>query len=191
MRKFLLLAPLSFWILGSCKKDEIPTYKLAPDSAMPEVGSAPNELDTAARSDKVTWQAPENWKQEKPGQFITAAYALPGGGRVTVSKLGGDGGGLTANLNRWRGQLGFKPLADDEVAGQPLKIADSQEVMLLFNLTSENATADANGILAGILPLKTETWYFKFSGPVGVLRKSEGVFADFLRSVRIADNKDS
>lgn len=139
----------------------------------------------------MVWQAPEDWKQEKAGQFVTAAYALPSGGRVTVSKLAGDGGGLAANINRWRGQVGLKPVEDGQARGLPLKVADSQEEMQLFNLTAEDSAADAEGILAGVLPLKSETWYFKFTGPVGVLRKTEGVFADFLRSVRIAGSQKS
>jgi len=142
-------------------------------------------------SQSVVWQVPEDWKQEKAGQFLTAAYAIPGGGRVTVSKLAGDGGGLAANLNRWRGQVGLKPVAEKDISGQPLKVADSDEVMQLFNLTSVDSAAEAEGILAGILPLKNETWYFKFSGPVAVLRKSEGVFAEFLRSVRMAGSRKS
>ena len=190
MRKFLLLAPLCLWVLSSCKDEEIRTYRVATDSTAET--PAPPAADAAAEGDEpddhatqsVVWQTPADWKPEKAGQFVTAAYALPSGGRVTVSKLGGDGGGLAANINRWRGQVGLKPLADKDVTGQSLKIADSQEVMQLFNLTSANSAADAEGILAGVLPLKTETWYFKFSGPVGVLRKTEGVFAEFLRSVR-------
>lgn len=194
MRKILLLAPLTLCILSSCKDEEIRTYRVATDSsaetpATPDVDAMPEESGNAAQS--VVWQVPEGWKQEKAGQFVTAAYALPGGGRVTVSKLTGDGGGLAANLNRWRGQVGLKPVADKGVSGQPLKIADSDEVMQLFNLTSVDSAAEAEGILAGILPLKTETWYFKFSGPVGVLRKNEGVFAEFLRSVRIAGSGTS
>ncbi len=199
MRNFLLLAPLSLCVLSSCKDEKIHTYRVATDSSSenpaPPVGdAAPKEEeshDPAAHSGSVVWQVREDWKPEKAGQFVTAAYALPGGGRVTVSKLGGDGGGLAANINRWRGQLGFKPLAEKEVIGQPLKIAGSDEEMRLFNLTSADSAADAQGILAGVLPLKTETWYFKFSGPVAVLRKTEGAFAAFLRTVRIAGSQKS
>jgi len=200
MRRFLLLAPLSFCLICSCKDDEIRTYKVASDStaespappaADPADAASKQEAPGAAQTDSIVWQAPKDWKQEAAGQFLTAAYALPGGGRVTVSKLGGDGGGLAANVNRWRGQLGFKPLDDKDVVGQPLKITDSDEEMLLFNLTSENPPADAQGILAGVLPLKTESWYFKFSGPVDLLRKSEDLFMEFLRSVRIAGSRKS
>jgi len=199
MRKLILLAPLCLCVLSSCKDDEIRTYRIATDptpddpatSAPAAVPKEESPHDQAAHSDSVVWQVPGDWKLEKAGQFVNAAYALPGGGRVTVSKLAGDGGGLAANINRWRGQVGLKPLADQEVSGQPLKVADSSEVMRLFNLTSVDSAPDADGILAGVLPLKTETWYFKFSGPVGVLRKTEGLFAEFLRSVRIAGSGKS
>ncbi len=192
LKQLLVVLPLC--ALVSCKDEEIRTYRVATDATVevpvsPTVVPVPEVPAIAAQS--MVWKAPGDWKQETAGQFLTAAYALPGGGRVTVSKLAGDGGGLAANLNRWRGQVGLKPVADKEVSGLPLKIEDSDEVMQLFNLTSENSTADAEGILVGILPLKTETWYFKFSGPVGVIRKSGGEFAEFLRSVRIAGSGKS
>ncbi len=189
MHKFLLLGPLSFCVLNSCKDDEIRTYRVATDSAV-ETSSIPkyepaSETPTPSRA-AVGWLAPPDWIVEKPTQFLTAAYTLPGGGRVTVSKLGGDGGGLAANVNRWRGQVGLQPLAEQDVVGQPLKLPETGEEMRLFNLTTEDSADDAEGILAGVLSLKTETWYFKFTGPTGVLRKSEGIFAEFLRSVRTA-----
>ena len=122
MRKFLLAA-LPLCVLVSCKDEEIRTYRVATDStsenpappAVDSMGSTPKEQERAAQS--VVWQAPGDWKQEAAGQFLTAAYALPSGGRVTVSKLGGDGGGLAANLNRWRGQVGLKRSAT--AAGTP------------------------------------------------------------------------
>lgn len=199
MRKFIFLAPLSLCVLSSCKDDEVHTYRVASDSTPENPASAaadpvPKEEtsnDHEAPSASVVWQVPGDWTAEKAGQFATAAYGLPGGGKVTVSKLAGDGGGLAANINRWRGQVGLKPLGDQDASGQPLRIADSTEEMQLFNLTSVDSVADSPGILAGVLPLRTETWYFKFSGPVGVLRKSEGVFAEFLRSVRIAGSQKS
>jgi len=196
MRKLLILAPLSLCVLGSCKDDEIRTYKVATeatsDTSAPVVdpiGAAPKEEaphDHAAHSGAVTWQAPADWKQEEAGQFLTAAYAVPGGGRVTVSKLGGDGGGLAANINRWRGQAGLPPLPDDQVAGQPMKIADSEEEMLLYNLAPENLGEDKDGILAAVLPLESETWYFKFTASKEALGKSGGPFTDFLRTIRVA-----
>ena len=36
---------------------------------------------------------------------------------LSISVLGGAAGGLPANINRWRAQLGLPELAPDEVAG--------------------------------------------------------------------------
>ena len=196
MRKPLIFAPLLLIVLGSCKDDEIRTYKVAtdtvPNNPAPVVepdGAAPTESephDHAAHSGEVTWQAPADWNPEKAGQFLTAAYAIPGGGRVTVSKLGGDGGGLAANINRWRGQVGLSPLPDNQVSGEPVKIPDSDQEMLLYNLAPENLGEGEDGILAAVLPLTSETWYFKFTASKEVLGKSGGQFMDFLRTIRIA-----
>ncbi len=195
MRKLLILAPLTLCLLSSCKDEAIRTYRVATDPTVDDpIGAVPEEEaphDHAAHSDSVVWDTPADWKQEQPGQFLIAAYTPSGGGRVTVSKLAGDGGGLAANINRWRGQVGLKPVAENEAIGQSLKLADSDEVMQLFNLTSEDSGNDAEGILAAVLPLKTETWYFKFTGPVGVLREAEKTFAEFLRTIRMANSQES
>ncbi|MFD2256095.1 hypothetical protein ACFSSA_05345 [Luteolibacter algae] len=193
-----LAVPLTLCLLGSCKDKEIRTYKVATDSEAPApadpIGEAPQANpssqseaphDHAAHSHAVTWQAGTDWKMEEAGQFLTAAYALPGGGRITVSKLGGDGGGLAANINRWRAQTGQKPLPEDQISGQPMKVPGSERSMQLFNLLAEDAADDREGILAAILPLDSETWYFKFTGSTGQLKKSGGTFMEFLRTVRI------
>lgn len=176
---FLLLA------ICSCKDEEIRTYKVAVDSnaESPAAASAPSP---AASSQEVIWLAPEDWKTEEVGQFLTAAYSPPGSGRVTVSKLGGDGGGLAANVNRWRGQVSMEPLPENEVVGQRFDIAGSNESMLLFNLIPEGSAPDADGILAAVLPLASETWYFKFSGKVSEIEKGSDSFVNFLGSIRIS-----
>ncbi len=183
------LLPLVF---SSCGDEEVRTYKVATDEPS-EVGPAEAEEaphDHAAHSNSVVWQAPGDWDQEAAGQFLTAAYGLPGGGRVTVSKLGGDGGGLGANVNRWRGQVGLKPVSEEELGGLAVEVPGSGKQMLLYNLAPESLAADADGILAAVLPLDSETWYFKFTAPSAVLREKGGVFMDFLRTIRIAGMED-
>jgi hypothetical protein len=175
----LSLAPLFFCLaICSCKKEEIRTYHVA---AEPETAAPPKEEAS------VTWRALPDWKMEEAGQFLTAAYLVPDLGRLTVSQLGGDGGGLAANVNRWRGQVNMKPLPDEEVAGQPMPVTGSSREMLLFNLNPDEAPAEAEGIFAAVLPLGTETWYFKLTGPSTRLREKGGeVFMAFLGGVRIA-----
>jgi hypothetical protein len=184
---------LLFLAICSCKDEEIRTYKVAVE---PEAEAQPKQdaggYDHAAHSDSVTWRALPGWKAEEAGKFLSAAYTVPELGRLTVSKLGGDGGGLAANVNRWRGQVGMQPLPEDEVRGQPMPVTGSDREMLLFNLNPDDAPADAEGVFAAVLPLGSETWYFKLTGPSAKLRENGGtVFMDFLSDVRIAGEQQA
>jgi hypothetical protein len=177
----------------SCKDEEIRTYRVAvePEAAAPAKQEAEGH-DHAAHSDSVTWRALPGWKMEEAGKFLTAAYSVPELGRLTVSKLGGDGGGLAANVNRWRGQVNMQPLPDDKVTGQPMPVEGSSREMLLFNLNPDDAPAEAEGIFAAVLPLGSETWYFKLTGPSAKLREKGGeIFMAFLGEVRIAGEQEA
>lgn len=173
------------FLIGGCK-EPVRTYRVAaePETAPPVPSEMPREVEEREMS--VTWSALPEWTAEKAGQFLTAAYAIPDLGRLTVSQLGGDGGGLAANVNRWRGQVNLAPLPEDKIVGQPMPVAGSTQPMLLFNLTSDNAAPEAEGIFAAVLPLDSETWYFKLTAPVTKLRENGGVvFAKFLDTVRV------
>lgn len=181
------------FVFASCGDEEIRTYKVATDTPADIATATAEEAphDHAAQSDNVTWQAQPGWEQEGASQFLTAGYKLPDGGRVTVSRLGGDGGGLAANVNRWRGQVGMKPVPEEELGGHPVTVPGSEREMLLYNLSPESLAADADGILAAVLPLESETWYFKFTAPTAVLKEKGGVFMDFLRTIRIAGMEEA
>ncbi len=173
-------------LFGACK-DPIRTYRVAAEkeAAATSVSAAPQQ--SATRKLSVSWNALPNWEEKKVGQFLTADYAIPNLGRLTVSQLGGDGGGLAANVNRWRGQINLEPLPESELRGEPMPVTASERQMLLFPLNLDNTAPDAEGIMAAVLPLDTATWYFKLSGPATKLRESgAAIFTEFLKGVRIS-----
>ena len=188
MPNYTLPALLLCLAICSCKKEEIRTYRVAvePNAEAPPKKEA-EAHDHAAHSDSVTWRALPDWNMQEAGKFLTAAYAVPELGRLTISKLGGDGGGLAANVNRWRGQVSMQPLPEDQVRGKPMPVTGSSRELLLFNLNPDDAPAEAEGIFAAVLPLGSETWYFKLTGPSAKLRESGGeTFMAFLSEIRIA-----
>ena len=87
----------------------------------------------AAGGAPLAWTVPAGWTQgpDRPMRLVTfactpeggAAAAQPGSpeGSVEcyVAELGGMGGGVAANFNRWRGQLGQPPLKDADIAALP------------------------------------------------------------------------
>lgn len=197
MARFAFPILLSILALCSCEDREIRTYRVATDSepetpapsgAISQMGQSKSQADSIL---PITWQAPSAWKAEPPNQFATAAYSVAGAGRVTISKLAGDGGGLAANINRWRGQVGLETLPDDQISGQPMPVPESDKYLLLFNLNPETPMGKGEGIFAAVLTLKSETWFFKFTGKTNKLIENGDAFMAFLQSIRISGSKAS
>jgi hypothetical protein len=82
----------------------------------------------------VKWTVPPGWTEEKGGQARQASFKF--GDRdpkleMTVVKLPGDGGGLAANVNRWREQIGLDRASEAEVAATVRKVGEAQVVDLI------------------------------------------------------------
>ena len=69
-------------------------------------------------STKLIWEKPNSWVPSEGSSMRLASFAIPysgGTGDLSVIKLGGDGGGLKSNVNRWRGQLNLEPMSLIEI----------------------------------------------------------------------------
>jgi hypothetical protein len=74
---------------------------------------------------QLRWTTPPGWTEEKGGAQREATLRL--GGRepkleISIVRFQGDGGGLLANLNRWRDQLGLEKVGDAELPAQAQKL---------------------------------------------------------------------
>ena len=69
-------------------------------------------------STKLIWGKPNSWVPSEGSSMRLASFAIPysgGTGDLSVIQLGGDGGGLKSNVNRWRGQLNLEPISLMEI----------------------------------------------------------------------------
>ena len=69
-------------------------------------------------STKLIWETPNSWISSEGSSMRLASFAIPysgGTGDLSVIQLGGDGGGLKSNVNRWRGQLTLEPISLMEI----------------------------------------------------------------------------
>lgn len=66
---------------------------------------------------QVSWTLPAGWTEEKGRgeRSATLRFGDEPKFELTVSRLGGDGGGTLANVNRWRGQMGQGPVAEADL----------------------------------------------------------------------------
>lgn len=77
------------------------------------------QVPRAGDVDRVTWEVPERWRELEGERPMRVATFESGEGEaaleVAVSVFPGDTGGLLANVNRWRGQVGLEPISESEL----------------------------------------------------------------------------
>ena len=88
--------------------------------------------------DRPQWNVPADWREVPGGQFLIAKFAVETAAdtpaAVNVSSSAGDGGGVVANVNRWRRQLGLAAgsAAEIESAAQALTTTAGPATLVLL-----------------------------------------------------------
>lgn len=81
--------------------------------------SPPIEPEKAAEASGRPWKVPDGWTEDaKPRPMRVATFIAPhpdGSVEVAVTRFAGRVGGVLANINRWRGQMGLQPISESEL----------------------------------------------------------------------------
>lgn len=195
--------------LTSCKKlDERMEIKESRDvsehSIMPKALASSQErfYDTqqnqppAAQENPLTWATPEGWSAAPEGsspggmRLIDLRFGPNGEGECYLSAMPGKAGGLEANVNRWRTQMGQPPYSADELTKLPKKPflnRDSTFVKFDGDFKGVGATEARKGYqLLGLVQEAPEfTLFVKMTGPKEVIEKNEAAFDQFCQSISI------
>ena len=102
--------------------------------------------------------------------------------------MGGTGGGLLANVNRWRGQLGLGAIGENDLA----KLAQSLDVPggkgTLVDITGVDAKTGAPTRLVGaIVAQSDQTWFYKLMGEGQIVAQQKDAFTKFIQSANYAN----
>jgi hypothetical protein len=131
------------------------------------------------------WQVPPGWKQVDGGSFLVAKFMLAGDGGATaavnVSTSAGDGGGLAANVNRWRGQIGLP--SEDEISTVAFVVPGGQAQLVDFSGTNAQTGQPAE-IVAVVVTLPDRTWFYKLMGDPKLVAAQKDTFTAFVKSVQ-------
>ena len=154
----------------------------------PDVSTIPAPSTAeGSREDHPKWEVPSGWKEVAGGQFVIAKFIISGDAgeqaAVNVSSSAGDGGGLAANVNRWRKQLGLNEVAGDQ--DQVVKTVEgSGGKISLVELSGADArTGKATSLVAAIVPQSAQTWFYKLMGDAKVVESHKNEFTTFVQSV--------
>lgn len=139
----------------------------------------------AAASGQPSWTVPAAWQPAAAGQFLVAKFTIKSGNgpeaEVNVSSAGGSGGGLEANVNRWRGQLGLPPA--EAISTTDFQVSGGQAQ--LVDLTGKDAQTGQPAELVGVVVnLPGQTWFYKLMGDPSVVAAQKNAFTQFVKSVQ-------
>ena len=136
------------------------------------------------------WTIPAGWQEMPPSEFLLAKFSITNAdgaaAQVNVSSLAGEGGGLIANVNRWRGQLGLPPVTQkDEFSKMVTSLAVANGQAELVDLTGTDAKTGKPGRLVGVvLPQNGQTWFYKLMGDELTVAQQKDAFIKFVQSAK-------
>ena len=156
----------------------------------PPIGGAlPPAQSQSADPTKPSWTIPSGWTEVPATAMLLAKFSIgqdAARADITVSSFDGDVGGLTANVNRWRGQISLAPI-DDAAASQAVTPVEvSGEKGSLVDMNGTDAKNDQPARLIGVaVPHGGRTWFFKILGDGKVVASERDAFLKFVQTVKL------
>ena len=133
----------------------------------------------------MTWKVPAGW-EAIPGSntMRLASFAITHAeqtGEVAITRFPGDVGGLLANLNRWRNQVGLPPVQD--AAQQPAtSLVVAGKPALRFDLMAAGPH-DPERLVVVFVEHAGMTWFIKMTGSRALVEAQVPVFDAFVGSI--------
>ena len=143
-------------------------------------------------NDPLSWETPPGWVQAERSQMrpINLRFGPNGEGECYLSMLPGGAGGTTANVNRWRKQMGQPDLPEAEVNALPKRTLMGIEGVYVSldgaytNVGSPEAVP--NQRLLGVVAALGEVGLFvKMVGPKELVAANQAAFDQFISSLRL------
>ena len=198
----VLLAALS--TLPSCKRveermviadsREISDLARKPNVGAPSATRFFDEVKEEAEGERqhpLVWTTPEGWTEGAPSQMrlIDLKFGPAQEGECSLTAMPGTAGGLAANLNRWRTQMGQPPLTEEEIEKLPRKTllgTPSHFLSIDGEFKGVGAETAQKGFrMLGMIQQAPElTIFVKMTGPKELVEKNTAAFEAFCASVQ-------
>ncbi|MEO0445544.1 MAG: hypothetical protein AAF191_05645 [Verrucomicrobiota bacterium] len=140
---------------------------------------------------RLAWDQPKGWQEIASAGMRQAdfRFGAEGKGECYVMRAGGS---LSANVNRWREQMGQPPLSEEEIANLPKRsIFGLPSTLVSVEGDYEAVGADEPAVdqrLLGVIlavPNSNLSLFVKMVGPSAEVAKEEANFHAFCDSLRI------
>jgi hypothetical protein len=155
-----------------------------------KVAAAPPPPSSPEGDGALAWTAPAEWEQ-RPDQQMRVVTLAPRGVKGTecyVTILSGPAGGVEANLNRWREQMGQPRLGPADLAAlRTVQVLGHAATLIevIGNYTDMQGNKVEKAALLGLVcPLEGALLTVKMTGPSDVIAQEKDRFLAFCGSLR-------
>ncbi len=175
--------------LGGCRDDDVEVYE-SPNQQYraAQVAGGTSSMSEPPPVVPMQWTLPEGWQvAPEPGRMRYATLLAPLDGEtveVVITNFGGDVGGLLANIDRWRGQIGLPPAEHAEAMKDLQPIGHQQARAFLVDMTGPEADGrPAQRSLIAMFLRPHSSWFIKLTAEAPVVEKLAGDFRKLVESV--------
>ena len=188
---FLLI---SLIFISACGKDEPTTYQVPKEPASPAqtpaMGSASDDAAVVAAHKAMTAQMPtdsgftstlpEGWAEVAGSGMRKQSYTIAGTS-IDFYLISLSMGDVPSNVNRWRGQVGLAPASAEEITGDVAAFPAGGHTVSYIEIYNDEG---GKGIIAAIIDLEPQYWYFTAKGSVDELKANADGIRSFLESIK-------
>lgn len=167
---------------------DIPSSTRFYDDAKAEPQQRPNFREL------LTWTLPEGWKESATPdpmgmRLLDLRFGPNQEGECYISLMPGPAGGLEANVNRWRTQMGQTPYTADEIAKLPKKPFFNRDATFVafdgdFKGFGAEAAKTGYRMLGLIHSADQATIFVKLTGPKALVDQNAAAFDAFCLSIK-------
>jgi hypothetical protein len=177
---------------------EISTHAPAPNI---DIASATRFYDDARKEAQerpdfrnlLTWTVPEGWKESgQPDpmgmRLVDLRFGTGGEGECYITLMPGSGGGLEANVNRWRAQMGQQPYTAEDIEKLPTKPFFNRDASFVafdgdFKGFGAETAQPGYRMLGLIHSAEQATIFVKLTGPKALVEQNAAAFDAFCQSI--------
>ena len=187
MKRFLVLTLPAFVV--SCERTVVREYE-APKETFPQKAAVREQIEQAqnsAQTSAISLKAPPGWQRQPAAPMRKASFVVEGadGAKVDISvtSFQGESGGLLANINRWRGQLGLDAVDAEQLESIIERRTLAGRDFVIVDLANDQAPADKKQrVIGAIVPAPGETWFFKMTGDDALTASQKPALLEVLES---------
>lgn len=142
----------------------------------------------------LTWVVPEGWSESSAPdpmgmRLLDLRFGPNQEGECYISLMPGAGGGVEANVNRWRTQMAQPAYTADEIAGLPKKPFFNREATFVefdgdFKSFGAEQARTGYRLLGLIHSTEQATIFVKLTGPKALVEQNTAAFEAFCQSIK-------